>query len=63
MDESTKLKVYAEYAQGAKPKEVEAKYGISYASALKLSNEFKQARDNGTVDSLINMDAAVLARV
>lgn len=63
MTENDKLKIFAEYAQGAKPREVEAKYDIPYSTALRLSNEFKKAQTEGTVEKLIDMDSAVLEQV
>lgn len=63
MEENKKMEIYGALANGRTVKEIQADYDISYASALRLSNQFKTAVDEGTVDKLIDMDTAIWQQV
>jgi hypothetical protein len=63
MEENKKMEIYGALANGRTVKEIQADYDISYASALRLSNQFKAAVDEGTVDKLIDMDTAIWQQI
>lgn len=62
-DEETRLDAMSYLRQGASARELVAKLDVPYPQLLRWKKELKQAEENGTVASLIDVDALVLEKV
>ncbi len=63
MDDQQKYKVISRLQNEESPKDIAEDLDISYSSILKLRREYDQAKLNGSIDSLVNMDNVVLHSV
>jgi hypothetical protein len=63
MDDQQKYKVISRLQNDEKAKDIAEELGISYGVVLKLRRDFDQAKLNGSVDSLLNMDNVILHEV
>lgn len=63
MDDQQKYKVISRLQNNDQAKDIAEDLDVSYGSVLKLRREYDQAKTNGSIDSLLNMDNVILHEV
>ena len=63
MDNQQKYKVISLLQNDTAPKDIADDLDISYGAVLKLRREYDDAKRNGTIDQLVNMDNVILSEV
>lgn len=61
--DQTKYKVINDLINGEAPKDIAKEHDVAYPTVLRWKREFEQAKLNGTVDELLNLDEVVLSEV
>lgn len=62
MDEQTKYKVYSLVHQGIAPQQIADDIGVGISTVLRHKREFTQAKENGDLDKLLNVDRMLVAQ-
>ena len=60
MDDQLKYKVISRLQNNEQAKDIADELNVSYGSVLKLRRDYEQAKVNGAVDTLLNMDNVIL---
>ena len=60
MEDKDKYRVFSLLEAGQTPRDVADDTGVSYASVLRLSNQFKEAKQNGTLNRLLDTDKVLI---
>ena len=60
MDDLQKYKAISLLEQELEPKDIAEQLDLSYSGVLKLKKDFNQAKENNTVNQLVNMDNVLL---
>lgn len=60
MEDRDKYKVFSLLEAGQIPRDISDETGISYASVLRLSKQFKEAKQNGTLNTLLDTDKVLI---
>lgn len=60
MEDKIKHKVIALLDAGQPPRDISDDLGISYSGVLLLQRKFKEAKINGTIDQLVNVDKVII---
>ena len=63
MDNQQKYKVISLLQNDTAPRDIADDLDISYGAVLKLRREYDDAKRNGTIDQLVNMDNVILSEV
>ena len=63
MDNQQKYKVISLLQNDTAPRDIADDLDISYGAVLKLRREYDDAKLNGTIDQLVNMDNVILSEV
>jgi len=63
MDDQQKYRVISRLQNNDHAKDIAEDLDVSYGSVLKLRRDYEQAKMNGSIDSLINMDNVILNEV
>jgi len=63
MDNQQKYKVISLLQNDATPKDIADDLNVSYGTVLKLRREYDDAKRNGTVNQLVDMDDVILSEV
>ena len=58
-----KLRIISDLANNVSAQIIADTYDVSYATVLRIKSEYKRAYAEGTVDQMVDMDAAILAEV
>lgn len=60
MDDAVKYKVISLLEAGRPAKDVAEDLNVSYAAVIKLNKDYKEAKLNGTLNKLINVDKLII---
>lgn len=60
LTDEVKYSVLARLELGEKPKDLATEYDISYGAVLRWRREYKEAKDNGIIDKVYDVDRLVL---
>ena len=63
MDDQQKYRVISRLQNNDSAKDIAENLDVSYGSVLKLKRDYEQAKINGSIDSLVNMDNVILNEV
>jgi len=63
MDDQQKYRVISRLQNNDPARDIAENLDVSYGSVLKLKRDYEQAKINGSIDSLVNMDNVILNEV
>lgn len=63
LSEGTKFKILLEIEKGATPREICEAFNVPYSKVLKMRKDLNAAKDEGEVQSLVNVEQEIVHRI